>query len=60
VGANLTVRGCAGAGWVNLMVGRICAVGELALGKLDWVNLHWVKDHRPSFSTSLAITQKWE
>jgi len=35
---------CFGA---NLMVGQTCTVGELALGKLDWANLHWAKDRRP-------------
>jgi len=29
------------------LVRRTCAVGELALGELDWANSHWVKDRRP-------------
>jgi len=29
----------------ELVLGETCTLGELALGKLDWANLHWAKDH---------------
>jgi len=43
--ANVTLRdyACACA-----LVGQIFTVGELALGKLDWANLHMAKDRKPN------------
>jgi len=33
--------------------GQTCTVGELALGKLDWANLHWVNGN-PNPRTDLS------
>jgi len=47
VSINLTLRGCTHHCRMRALVGQTCTVDELALGKLDWANLNWVKDRRP-------------
>jgi len=33
----------------GVCIARICTLGELELGKLDWASLYWAKDPRPFF-----------